>query len=199
MMLTEVTAVPEAALPIAAMKEHLRLGSGFTDDGLQDTLVAAYLKAAIAVIEGRTGKALLSRKFLLRLDDWRPEKSGQSLPVAPVLSMDSIALVSASEGRTVLPASSWRLIPDLSRPRIASASALPAVPAGGWVEVQFDAGFGPSWSDVPADLGQAVLLLAAEFYEHRHDGGRVSSALPRTVQSLIQRWRTVRVLGGGAV
>jgi hypothetical protein len=28
-MLTEVTAVPQAALPVDAMKDHLRLGAGF--------------------------------------------------------------------------------------------------------------------------------------------------------------------------
>jgi hypothetical protein len=42
------------------------------------------------------------------------------------------------------------------------------------------------------------LLLAAEFYEHRHDGGAGTGALPKTVQALIEGWRTVRLLGGGA-
>ena len=35
MMLTEQTAVPAAALPVQALKDHLRLGSGFADAGLQ--------------------------------------------------------------------------------------------------------------------------------------------------------------------
>jgi hypothetical protein len=43
-----------------------------------------------------------------------------------------------------------------------------------------------------------VLLLAAEFYEHRHDGGMAEAALPKTVLGLIEGWRTVRLLGGGA-
>ena len=74
---------------------------------------------------------------------------------------------------------------------------LPVVPTDGVVEVVFDAGFGAVWATVPADLGQAVLLLAAEFYEQRHDSALRASGLPFTVQALIERWRTVRVLGGG--
>ena len=51
---------------------------------------------------------------------------------------------------------------------------------------------------VTADLAQAVMLLAAEYYEHRHDAGVRSGGLPFDVVTLIERWRTVRVLGGGA-
>ena len=73
---------------------------------------------------------------------------------------------------------------------------MPASPTGGAAGVLFEAGFGAAWSDVPADLAQAVLLLAAEFYEARiEDGAR--SGLPLAVQALIERWRIVRVLGGG--
>ena len=50
MMLTEQTTVSGAALPLQALKDHLRLGSGFADDGMQDALVESYLRAAMAVI-----------------------------------------------------------------------------------------------------------------------------------------------------
>ena len=51
MMLIEETTVPVAALPVAQLKDHMRLGSGFSDDGLQDTVLETYLRAAIAAIE----------------------------------------------------------------------------------------------------------------------------------------------------
>ena len=60
----------------------------------------------------------------------------------------------------------------------------------------FDAGFGVAWTDVPVDLRQAVLLLAGEFYEHRHDDGAQTAGLPFGVVTLIERWRNVRLLGG---
>ena len=50
----------------------------------------------------------------------------------------------------------------------------------------------------PPDLAQAVLLLAAEYYENRSEAGVSEGGLPFGVVTLIERWRTVRVLGGGA-
>lgn len=199
MMLTELTTVLPEALPVQAMKDHLRLGTGFADDGVQDGLVAAHLRAALATIEGRTGKALLARRFLLRLNGWRDDRGAQALPVAPVSALVSVTMVGGSGGVRVLPGESFWLEPDMARPRLKGLGAtLPPVPEGGAVEIVFDAGFGAGWDAVPADLAQAVLLLAAEFYESRHSGGRDGPALPLTVQALIERWRTVRVLGGGS-
>jgi uncharacterized phiE125 gp8 family phage protein len=75
---------------------------------------------------------------------------------------------------------------------------LPTVPTDGRAEVVFDAGFGATWAAVPVDLAQAVLLLAAEYYETRQPGDAGASGLPFPVQALIERWRTVRLLGGRA-
>ena len=87
----------------------------------------------------------------------------------------------------------------MARPRLrGTGRSLPDIPQDGAVEVLFDAGFGTDWAAVPVDLAQAVLLLAAEFYEVRHGGGQGGPALPLAVQALIERWRTVRVLGGGS-
>ena len=93
MMLTEETAVPQAALPVEEMKDHLRMGSGFADDGLQDGLIETYLRAALAAIEGRIGKMLFQRRFLWVLDCWRDAE--QALPVSPVSGIVSVTLVGA--------------------------------------------------------------------------------------------------------
>ncbi|MGC1487410.1 MAG: hypothetical protein WA784_06440, partial [Albidovulum sp.] len=74
MMLIEQTGVLTAALPVQEFKEHLRLGTGFADDTVQDTLAETYLRAALAAIEGRIGKALLERDFLLTLSRWRNDE-----------------------------------------------------------------------------------------------------------------------------
>ncbi|MEY2961928.1 MAG: hypothetical protein RLZ60_1758, partial [Pseudomonadota bacterium] len=71
MMLVEQTTVPLAALPVAEFKGHLRLGSGFADDGLQDGVLVAALRAAIAAIEARTGKILIQRDFSWTVYRWR--------------------------------------------------------------------------------------------------------------------------------
>ncbi len=196
MRLDEVEAVPDAALPVAAFRDHLRLGTGFGTEGMQDGLLGGHLRAAMAAIEGRIGKVLIARRFRLVLDAWRGAEA-QALPVAPVAALVEVALVDAEGGRVVLPAGSFRLVSDAHRPKLAARSGgLPAVPVAGAVEVVFEAGFG-DWAAVPADLRQAVMLLGAEFYEARIDDGARRTGLPLMVQSLIERWRIVRVLGGG--
>ena len=197
MMLSEVTAVPQAALPVAAFREHLRLGMGFADDGVQDGLVEGYLRAALAAVERRTGKALIAREFRLVLEDWRGS-GAQALPVAPVGALVSVTLRDAGGAAVPLALAAFRLVEDLQRPELAAVSGcLPGVPAGGSVEVVFSAGLGPAWSDLPADLAQAVLLLAAHYHENRHAAGGRAEAMPFGILALLERWRTLRTLGGG--
>lgn len=198
MILIEQTTVPMLALPIAAFKTHLKLGTGFADDTLQDGLIESTLRAAISAIERRIGKALISRRFLWQLEDWR-SGSEQALPVAPVTELVSVTLVDGADVSAVIDPARYKLVQDTHRPKlVATGSALPLVPMAGRAEVVFDAGFGASWAAVPADLAQAVLLLATEFYDNRHDSGQRNGGLPFGVVTLIERWRTVRVLGGGA-
>lgn len=198
MLLTETSAVPGAALPLAAFKEHLRLGSGFADDGAQGALLERYLRAALAAIEARISKVLLARGFRLRLSHWR-EGHAQTLPVAPVSSVSALMLIDAQGAETAVEPDCWWLEPDTHRPRLrATGWVLPTIPAGGAVEITFEAGFGPSWEDVPADLAQAVFLLGAQYHETRQASGPAEAAMPFGVMALIERWRNVRSLTGGA-
>lgn len=195
-MLSEVTEVAGAALPVQAMKDHLRLGTGFADDDVQDGLIETHLRAALAAIEGRIGKVLITRQFLLVLADWR-DPGDQALPLAPVNAIVSVTLRDGAGVGVAVDPGRYRLIEDLQRPRLVPVGLLlPSVPAAGRVEIVLEAGFSAEWAGVPADLAQAVLLLAAMFYENRHDAA-AAAGLPGRVMALIEGWRTVRVLGGG--
>lgn len=194
MMLIEETVVPAAALPVAEFRNHMRLGTGFADLGAEDAALEAYLRAALAAIEGRTAKVLLARDFVLTLQTWRG--AAQPLPVAPVSAVSVIRMRDRDDVATVVSPARYRLVRDLSRPRIEAAGMLPGIPTGGAVEIAFTAGFGPTWSDLPVDLAQAVFLLAAQYYEMRHDATASGDGMPFGVMALIERWRTVRVLGG---
>ncbi|MEL6745987.1 MAG: hypothetical protein AAFO68_11070, partial [Pseudomonadota bacterium] len=85
MMLVEQTSVPASVLPLAEFRDHLKLGTGFSDDAVQDGLLEANLRAALAAVENRTGKAVLERGFVWSISAWR-DLSHQVLPVAPVAS-----------------------------------------------------------------------------------------------------------------
>lgn len=198
MILTEVSAPPTEALPVRAFADHLRLGSGFADDGSLDAVLELYLRAAVAAIEARIGRALLSRPFSCTLTRWR-EDTSQGLPVGPVRSVEGITLVSADGAAVDVPDDAWSVLRDSQRPRIVGrfGRSLPRIPRGGHAEIRFTAGYGDDWNAAPADLRQAVFLLAAHYYETRSDVGGPSGAMPFGVLVLIESYRATR-LGGGA-
>ncbi|MGR3418084.1 head-tail connector protein [Paracoccus sp. (in: a-proteobacteria)] len=197
MMLIEETAPAAEALPVASLREHLRLGSGFeiAEDNAETAALTGYLRAAIAAIAARTGKVLLTRRFRMQLDDWR-DRLGQTLPLAPVVTVDRIEIDDGAGTVTTLQPDGWRLLPDMQRPTILPAGViLPNVPRRGFLTITFTAGFGDTWASVPADLSQAVLMLATRYYEDRSFEGS-ANAMPFGVSALIERWRQIRTLAG---
>jgi uncharacterized phiE125 gp8 family phage protein len=183
-----------AALPVAAFRAQLRLGTGFADSTSQDAELAGFLAAAIAVIEARTGKALLARRLRLVLPAWR-WLDAQALPVAPVTAVVAVTMRNAAGAAQPVAEGLWRLRTERHRPQlVASGAMLPPIPQGGQVEIDFDAGFGPGWSSIPADLAQAVLLLAAEYHQAR-SGAR--SDLTPAIAGLLAAWVPVRLTVGG--
>lgn len=196
MMLIEQTPVPDTALPVDAFKAHLRLGSGFGQDDVQDAVVHSFLRAALAAIEARTGKALISRSFMLSLAFWR-DRVAQRLPVGPVVSVGQVTILAPDGSETTVDPNAYWLERDSQRPRLrASGACLPRIPKAGTVNILFDAGFGATWDEIPSDLQQAVLMLAAHYYEYRNDTGLSDGCMPFGVSSLIERFKNIR-LGAG--
>lgn len=190
-MLEELTAVATADLPVRMFADHLKLGSGFADDGSEDAVLEVCLRSAIAAIEVRIGKALMTRSFRWELMRWGADGE-QALPIAPVVAVNAVTLVDRVGVETVVDAASYVLVRDSQRPKI--VGNLPSISDGGRVVLSFDAGFG-DWGAVPADLRHAVLLQAAAFYENRAGEGRVNG-MPFGVSALIEAYRPIRI--GGA-
>ena len=193
MMLIEETSLPLAALPLEAFKAHLRMGSGFGQENVQDLVLSAFLRAAMAAVEARTGKVLITREFSLTVHDWQ-EVDAQSLPVAPVSAVLLVERVSAAGVRTVVDAPGYWLERDAQRPRLrAKGAALPSIETGGTAVIRFEAGFEMAWEQLASDLQQAVLMLAAHYYEYRHDTGLSDGCMPFGVTSLLERYRSMRL------
>lgn len=194
MILIEQTHVPDTALPVAEFREHLQLGSGFAEAGLQDAVLVSQLRAAIAMIEGRTSKALIAREFLLVNSAWR-SLGQQVFPVAPVTEISSLTIVDLQGGSTVIDAGAYRLNQDTHAPAlVALGFSLPTIPVGGSADVVFNAGYG-TWSDVPADLQQAVFLLATHYYENRSETVTRAARLPHGVVGICRRYTPIRLVG----
>ncbi len=199
MMLIEETAVQPAALPLVEFKAHLRLGTGFSDGDIQDPVLESFLRAAMAAIEARTGKVLLERTFSWTFTEWR-DPGGQALPVAPVTGIASFVMRNRADEQETIAEGHYQLEQDMHRPVLRPiGNVLPQIPSGGTAEISFAAGYGASWDDLPADLGQAVLLLAAHYYEYRHETALGEGCMPFGVSSLIERYRTVRLFAGGSM
>ncbi|WP_299560559.1 head-tail connector protein [uncultured Sulfitobacter sp.] len=192
-MLIEETNVPDDALPVDTFKAHMRMGTGFADTEVQDVVLRGFLRAAMTAIEARTGKALIEREFTLSVNALRNSQA-LALGMAPVTVIAALTLV-AHDGASqeIDPAAYW-LERDTQTPRLrAAGAALPCPDRGGELRLRFLAGFGPDWDDVPSDLQQAVLMLAAHYYEYRHDTGLSGGCMPFGVTSLIERYRNLRL------
>ena len=194
MTTVEVTPVAAGALPLAQFRDHLRLGTGFGDDSLQDGMLETCLRAALARVEGYCGKAVLERAFVLRVGAWR-ELSRQILPLAPVSAVMRLAIRDRLGAEVVIDPGSYQLIRDDMAPMVISAGyMMPRIPLAGQAEIGFLAGYG-DWAAVPGDIALAVLMLAAAYYEARDAGG--AAAWPGAVSGLLARYRNLRLVGGG--
>ncbi|MGY3437277.1 MULTISPECIES: head-tail connector protein [unclassified Marinovum] len=200
MILVEETTVPQAALPVEDFKAHLRLGSGFSGATVQDAVLESFLRAAIAAIEARTGKALIQRDFTYTVERWR-EAGVQALPIAPVVAVAQVAITDAGGTALVVDAGLYRLSRDAQVPQVrAKGACLPVIPTGGSAAIEFSAGYATDWAGLPADLGQAVMLLAAHYYEYRAETSLGQGCMPFGVTSLIERFRMMRLgFAGGRV
>lgn len=192
MELTETSPVPEAALPVAAFRAHLRAGTGFAEETVQDAVLVAFLRAALAAVEARSGRALLRRDFSLRLAGW-DGPGAQWLPKAPVVALTGLWLVDAAGAEVALDLGDFALRRCAQGAELLPRGTFPALPERGGARVQFTAGFGADWTAVPADLAQAVMLLAAHYYEYRDETALEARCMPFGVSALLAPWRPVRL------
>jgi uncharacterized phiE125 gp8 family phage protein len=193
MMMVELTSVPGAELPVAELADHLRLAHGFSDDGSQDSRLESCLRAALSGIEARIGKALFRRRFVLTLMAWQATDR-HVLPLAPVSGIDGVKLITRAGSETLVDPEHYRLRPDGQRPALVSTgTSLPAPGLGGTIEVEFTAGHAAEWTGIPADLRQAVLILAAEYWGQNMDA---QAGIPFAVSVLLEPHRPVRLRGG---
>ena len=182
MAMREVAPVEASELPLVELAEKLRLGTGFADEALEAAGVERACRAGIAAVEARTGRALIARPFLWRL--WSSPRGGAApVPLVPVLSVGTVEVV---RGGTRSAAFGWSTTDE-------ALLDMPVVPTGGAVEVSLTAGHG-AWSDVPRDLAEAALLVAAALYEAR---GGAAPEMPAAADRLIAPWRRLRLGGAG--
>ncbi len=197
MIVTERTQIPDAALPLDAFKAHLRLGRGFGTESLQDALLLGFLRASLAAIETRIGKVLIARDYALTVNRWR-DPAVLALPLVPVTAVTALVSVDCDGVEDLLDAGLYTLESDAQFAQLRPTSAcLPTISTGGHMRVEFTAGLAADFDTLAPDLLQAVMMLAAHYYEHRDDTGLHRGCMPFGVTSLIERHRVLRLALGG--
>ncbi len=193
MNLNETTTLSSADFPIAELKDQLRLGTGFTDSGAQDGLLETCLRAAMGAIEARTSRILLRRRFQWNIYNWRMDGDTQALPFAPVSSILYLRMIAAGGEITTIDSADYKLQLDSHRPKIVALKrSFPAIETGGSAEVSMYAGYG-FWEHVPADLQNAMLMLAASYYENRDGMINGGGQIPFGVSALLEPYKRVRL------
>jgi len=187
-----LTAAPALEpVSVSEAKDYLRV-----DSAVEDPVVASLILAARLHIEGALDIAMVTQSWSLFLDGW-PEDGRVSIPLGPLKSVDSVKVYDADDtAQTVSPET---YVVDLSslRPRLVrQAGAVWPTPgrAANGIEIALTAGYGDTTDKVPQPIRQAVLMLAAHWYEQREPVVfEKPDELPHGVADLLKPYRQVRL------
>jgi uncharacterized phiE125 gp8 family phage protein len=172
---------------LADVKAHLRVEH---DD--DDMLLTAAIASARFHVETVTRRVLIEQSWRIHLDAW-PRKRIIKLQVAPLISVDSVAVLDAAGTPQTIDPDDYEVDAVSVPGRLVLGSAV-AAPAGGAVNgisIAVTAGYGPSSVDVPSALRQAVLMLVTHWYEHRGAVGHDLAVLvaPLGFEALVAPYR----------
>lgn len=190
-----------ATLPVtlAEARAQLRLdASGSPAEHPDDDYVTRLLNAATARLDGKDGllsRCLITQTWDYTIDEFPAERS-ILLPLGPLQSVSSITYTD-TDGVTQTFSSSSYVVDDKSERGwvvLASGEAWPSTyDVINAVTIRFIAGYGDAASDVPEEIRHAILLMVAQWYEHRktvHVGQGTVEELPIDIGPLISRYRT---------
>ena len=173
---------------LAEAKAYLRLESEH-----EDALVESLVAAARRTLELATRRAFLAQSWRVTVEG-RPGSRAVALPLAPVLEIVAVRVVSASGSPETLAVELYRLDDAADPPRLLVVADAPS-PADGPGSIEIDAryGFGSEAADVPETIRLAILRLVARWFERRGDAGDGSGGLPADVQALIAPFIRARI------
>lgn len=190
-MLIELSSPAPDPARAADLAGQLRLPEATAADPATAALLARLFEAARARVERLTGQALGRRQVELRVASWR-----EPVPVSlgPVVALDAVASVDAAGVRVPLNLAHWRR-GSAEAPSIVYVGPWPPPepPPGGHGAATLTVGHGPGWRDAPAELREAVTLLAAQGFEDGASGRDAGTALPRAVAALVEPYRRMRL------
>jgi uncharacterized phiE125 gp8 family phage protein len=175
-------------VPLAEAKRFLRI-----DHADDDGLVQGLIKAARQRTEARTGRALMSQAWRIVMDSW-PFGGRVALPIMPVAAVTAVRLLDGLGGSQLVAPPVYNLVAG-TEPPVIDCSAVPNPGrARDGIEIDVTAGYGPSASDVPEPLRQAMRLMIAHAYAATGpDGRRPAGREPEEIGALLAPYRLGRL------
>jgi uncharacterized phiE125 gp8 family phage protein len=181
-----ITAPEDEPVSLAELKAHLRYDSD-NEDNLLERLIAT----ARAHVEAAARRVMITQTWRAYLDRW-PARRKVLLPVAPVAEIAQVRVFNDAGEASVIAASAYKL--DAARAPnqlILQAAILAPTAYANGIEIDMTCGYGEA-EDVPAPLREAILRLAAQWFEQRLETGRLTLSLPSsTIEALIAPYRVV--------
>jgi uncharacterized phiE125 gp8 family phage protein len=170
-MLTRIT--PPSVLPISLIEA--KAIARLDDDTTDNAMVMGYVRAAVEWVEERLGRLLTTstwRYTTARFPCW-----GETIriPVAPVQSVDQIQYIDLAGNTQTLDPTVYVVsgIGDVARISLAPGQSWPSAqchPEA--ITIDFTAGYGDSWNDVPEPIRAAI----GETVRALYDGCSLSQA-----------------------
>lgn len=183
-----VVVAPETEpITLEEARLHLRLDAYGSPPGHEDdSLIAALLPAAREYCELYAGRSFAPQTLELTMNEfpviWR-STSAIELPMAPVISVESVASVDGTLDGTGYSLEAGKLYPALAWPTV---TTFPAA-----IRIRYRAGFSlpgesPQDDPLPARARAAILLVLGDLYENRTaTAADQRYELPFGVQSLL--------------
>lgn len=190
--MTAVLVSPPAVEPVglAEAKLHLRVDSASEDDR-----ILGLVRSARSHVEDATGRVLIEQGWRIHRDAW-PRAGIVRLAPAPLIAVDAVTVYDVDGVPRVLSPDAYAVdaASAPARLRLDSGAVAPGLAMNG-IEIDVTAGYGPLADDVPTPLKQAILMLAAHWFEQREAAmmGVVSNEVAFGVSRLLARYRLVRL------
>lgn len=182
---------PPATEPVtlAEVRQFLRL-----DQTDEDDLLATLITAARLMVEAAAGRCLIEQAWRIVLDRW-PSRGEIRLPLSPVARIEAARVYDLLGAAQPVSAAALSLQRNTDPPLIRVTGEVPEIGRShGAIEIDIVAGYGPSAAAVPAPLRQAVLRLAARWFEERGDvASRDARGLPDAIAALVAPFRRGRL------
>jgi uncharacterized phiE125 gp8 family phage protein len=189
--MTPLALTPPAVEPVSLTeaKSYLRL-----DQSDEDGLIGTLITAARLMIEAASGRMLVDQNWRIVLDRW-PETSEIRLPLSPVSAIVAARVYDTGGAAQAVSVGSLVLDKQADPPLIRMVGPVPTIGRQrGAIEIDVTAGYGATAAAVPALLRQAVLRLAARWFELRGDVvGQDAAALPAAIMALVAPFRRPRL------